>query len=408
MTPDKIASQQPVQKWSAERLIEIIGAFLRLGCISFGGPAAHLGYLREEFVGKRLWLDDASYSDLVALCQFLPGPSSSQVVFALGMKRAGITGALLASLCFTMPSAILMILFAYSVTFVGDLKHAGWLHGLKLAAVAVVAQAVWGMGQKLCPDRQRTTIAMFAAGIVLCFPGAMGQIGVIIAGALLGWLLYRRVQIAVVHPAQRKLSRHHFWASVSLIAFFGLLFGLPLMATFGGSAMRLFDSFYRAGSLVFGGGHVVLPLLRAELVPPGWMNDDAFLAGYGAAQAVPGPLFTFAAYLGTVIDHGSHAWVGGLWCLLAIFLPSWLLIAGSLPFWDLICSKTWSQAVLCGTNAAVVGVLLAALYNPVWKQAVTDSHDVAVVLGAFALLAIWQAPAWLVVFLTAATGECLL
>jgi chromate transporter len=391
-----------------KRLSEIAGAFLKLGSMSFGGPVAHLSYLREEFVARRHWLDDDAYADLVALCQFLPGPASSQVVFALGMQRAGVAGALLASVCFTLPSAILMILFAYGVAAVGDLRHAGWLHGLKLAAVAVVAQAVWGMGKKLCPDRARITLALTAAAAALLIPSSLGQIGAIAAGAVAGWWLYRR-EVPVSGPVETGLARHHLWAAGALVLFATLLIALPAIATASGNKeLRVFDSFYRAGSLVFGGGHVVLPLLRAEVVPPGWIADDVFLAGYGAAQAVPGPLFTFAAYLGTVINGGPHAWLGGLLCLLGIFLPAWLLIGGALPFWHLLRSRAWTQAALRGANAAVVGVLLAALYNPVWKEGVTNARDVATVLAAFACLATWRVPPWLVVILTAAAGQWLL
>ena len=387
---------------------EIGGAFLKLGCISFGGPVAHLGFLREEFVAKRRWLDDAAYSDLVALCQFLPGPASSQLVFALGMQRAGILGALLASVCFTLPSAVLMIVFAYGVASTGDLRDAGWLHGLKLAAVAVVAQAVWGMGRELCPDRARLTLAVIAAAVVLGFAGAMTQVGVIGAGALLGWFLYRREVTGAV-PTALRFAPHHGWAAGALVVFGVLLLVLPVLAARTGSKeLNVFESFYRAGALVFGGGHVVLPLLRAEVVPPGWISDDSFLAGYGAAQAVPGPLFTLAGYLGTIISGGERAWVGGVGCLLAILLPSWLLIGGALPFWNVLRGKTWTQAALRGANAAVVGVLLAALYNPVWREGVTNARDVAAVIGAFALLEYWRVPPWLVVLVAAAAGQWLL
>lgn len=391
------------------RLLEIAGSFLKLGCVSFGGPVAHLGYLREEYVCRRHWLTDDAYADLVALCQFLPGPASSQVVFALGMKRGGLLGALLASLCFTLPSAGLMISFAYGVAILGDLSQAGWLHGLKLAAVAVVAQAVWGMGRKLCPDRSRLSLALAAAATLLIVPGAVVQIGVIALGGVIGWYLYRRdVPVAEVR-GETGLARHHAWAAATLAACLGLLLLLPALAAATGQRdLLIFDSFYRAGSLVFGGGHVVLPLLRAEVVPSGWVADDAFLAGYGAAQAVPGPLFTFAAYLGTAIEGGPHAWRGGLWCLLAIFLPAWMLIGGALPFWHLLRSKVWTQAALRGTNAAVVGVLLAALYNPVWLEGVTGARDVAAVFAGFALLELWRAPAWAVVALLAAAGNWLL
>ncbi len=389
-------------------LPEIGWAFLKLGCVSFGGPVAHLGYLHAEFVAKRRWIDEAAYADLVALCQFLPGPASSQLVFALGQRRGGLAGAFLASVCFTLPSAVLMILFGYGVTAIADLRQAGWLHGLKLAAVAVVAQAVWGMGRKLCPDRARITLALLAAAGVLLAPHAAAQVGIIVAGGWAGYWIYRgETQSAGVAPA--RWARHHGWAAGTLIAFGALLLLLPLAASASGERpVALFDSFYRAGSLVFGGGHVVLPLLRAEVVPPGWVSDDAFLAGYGAAQALPGPLFTFAAYLGTVIDGGAGAWRGGLWCLFAIFLPAWMLIGGALPFWDVLRGRAWTQAALRGANAAVVGILLAALYDPVWTQGVMGVRDVAAVFVAFALLEVWRMPPWLVVILAAAAGQWLL
>lgn len=389
-------------------LAEVASVFFKLGVTSFGGPIAHLGYFQEEIVRRRHWLDEADFADLVALCNFLPGPASSQLVFALGMRRAGLGGAFAASLCFTLPSAILLILFAFGVARVGDLRTAGWLHGLKLAAVAVVAQAVWSLGRKLCPDRPRLTLALVAAAVVLVLPGALIQVAAIAGGAVIGWWIYRR-EIATTNESAAGITRHHGWAAVTLMAFLGLLLLLPLIASQTHSpTLAVFDSFYRAGALVFGGGHVVLPLLRVEVVPPGWINDDAFLAGYGAAQAVPGPLFTFAAYLGAVIFSGSHPWLGGFWCLLAIFLPAWMLIGGALPFWHLLRSKAWTQAGLRGANAAVVGVLLAALYNPVWLQGVHNARDVAAAFVGFGLLEIWRLPPWLVVALAAAAGQWLL
>lgn len=389
-------------------LREILAAFVKLGCISFGGPVAHLGYFHTEFVQKRRWLDDATYGDLVALCQFLPGPASSQLVFAMGQRERGWRGGLLASLGFTLPSAVLMILFAYGVATLGDLQNAGWLHGLKLAAVAVVTQAVWGMGRNLCPDRTRLTIAAGAAALLLLLPGALLQIGVIAAGGVLGWWLFRQ-EAPVQGTAPVADWRHHLVAGSLLALFFLLLLGLPVVAAATGwHGLTVFDSFYRAGSLVFGGGHVVLPLLRAEVVPPGWVSDDIFLAGYGAAQALPGPLFTFSAYLGTAIQPGPQAWLGGLWCLVGIFLPAILLIAGALPFWAHLRTKAWSTAALKGANAAVVGVLLAALYNPVWSESVRHAADAAAAMGAFALLQWWKTPPWLVVLLAAATGQWLL
>jgi chromate transporter len=389
-------------------LLEVFLAFSKLGLISFGGPVAHIGYFHEEFVRKRRWLADADYGDLVALCQFLPGPASSQVVFALGMQHAGVPGGMLASICFTLPSAVLMILFGYGVAAMGELESAGWLHGLKLAAVAVVAQAVWGLGRNLCPDRTRLTIAIAAATLLLFFPGVQGQVGVIIAGGVIGWWIYRKAV-----PEQESIRHSHgrtnLIAGVVLAAFFLLLVLLPLVASIVRTKeLAMFDSFYRAGSLVFGGGHVVLPLLRAEVVPNGWVSDDVFLAGYGAAQAVPGPLFTFAGYLGTAIQPGTNAWLYGVWCLVAIFLPAWLLIFGTLPFWHQLRAKPWAQAGLRGTNAAVVGVLLAALYNPVWVEGVKDAPDAATAIAAFAFLQWWEAPPWLVVILAAAMGQWVL
>lgn len=389
------------------RLMEVCRAFLKMGCISFGGPVAHIGYFHEEFVRRRGWVDDRAYGDLVALAQFLPGPASSQVVFALGMTRGGVLGGILASLCFTLPSAVLMILFAHGVTALGDLHGAGWLHGLKLAAVAIVAQAVWGMGNSLCPDRPRVTISLVAAALVLAWPGAAGQIGVILVGSAVGWWLYRKATVAEEkHDSGREGG--HIGAVLVLITFFLLLFVLPIVASVSGrKELLVFDGFYRAGSLVFGGGHVLLPLLRAEVVPRGWVDDSAFLAGYGAAQAVPGPLFTFAGYLGTVMEPGPYAWLHGLWCLLAIFLPAWLLIAGALPFWQTLRTRNWAQAAMRGANAAVVGILLAALYNPIWKEGVRDALDFATVLAAFGLLQWWRLPAWFIVLLSAAAGQWL-
>jgi len=390
------------------RLAETGAAFIKLGCVSFGGPVAHLGYFRTEFVEKRRWLNDDAYADLVALCQFLPGPASSQVVFALGMQRAGLAGALLASICFMMPSALLMIGFAYGIASVNDLAHAGWLHGLKLAAVAVVAQAVWGMSKSLCPDRARITLCIAAAALLLVVPGALTQVGVIAAGGAIGWAMYHKEAAPTLIDHGAGGFRTHLIAGGVLMFFAALLVLLPIVAASTQSRpMAMFDSFYRAGSLVFGGGHVVLPLLRAETVPQGWLSDDQFLAGYGAAQAVPGPLFTFAAFLGTAMSTSEKqfAWVNGLWCLLAIFLPAWLLIGGALPFWHRIRSKAWAQASLRGANAAVVGVLLAALYQPVITEGIRDARDVAAAVVGFGALQIWKLPPWAVVLAMAGLGQ---
>jgi chromate transporter len=380
--------------------IEVFRVFLRLGLTSFGGPVAHLGYFRAEFVERRRWLDEAAFADIVALCQFLPGPASSQVGISLGILRAGLPGALAAWLGFTTPSAMAMILFAYGVTAFGDLSQAAWLHGLKIVAVAVVAQAVWGMARNLCPDRERATIAVGAAILALAVPAASGQIGAIVAGGLIGW--------GVLHngapPPGAPLAVHlpRLWSVAALLAFLVLLFGLPVLsATVPSHAIALFDSFYRSGALVFGGGHVVLPLLQAEVVPPGWVTNDAFLAGYGAAQAVPGPLFTFAAYLGTVMGRVPNGWSGGLICLVAIFLPSFLLLIGALPFWDSLRRRPAVQSALRGVNAVVVGLLLAALYKPVWTSAILAPADFAIGIVAFLLLALWAVPPWLVVVLGA-------
>jgi chromate transporter len=379
----------------------VLWVFLRLGLTSFGGPVAHLGYYRAEFVERRKWLDEHTYGDIVALWQFLPGPTSSQVGITLGTMRAGWLGALAAWFGFTMPSALAMILFGYGVTRFGDLSGAAWLHGLKIVAVAVVAQAVWGMARSLAPDRERATIAVGAAILALAVPSALGQVGAIAAGGLIGWgLLADRAAARSGIPLAVHVPRSLSVAAAVL--FFVLLIGLPLLASaVPAQPIRLFDSFYRSGALVFGGGHVVLPLLQAEVVPQGWATNDAFLAGYGAAQAVPGPLFTFAAYLGTVMEPGPNGWVGGLLCLVAIFLPSFLLLLGALPFWDLLRRRAAVQAALLGINAAVVGLLLAALYRPVWTSAIFGPADFALGIVAFLLLTMWAVPPWLVVVLGA-------
>jgi len=374
--------------------------FLRLGLTSFGGPVAHLGYFRAELVARRRWLDEAAYGDIVALCQFLPGPASSQVGISLGILRAGLPGAFAAWLGFTAPSAIALIAFGYGVAAIGDIAQAAWLHGLKIVAVAVVAQAVWGMARNLCPDRERATLAIAAAIFVLALPGAAGQVGAILIGALIGWRFLPAATAGAVQPIAIDLSRR--LGIGALILFVVLLFGLPLLAAAASShALDLFASFYRSGALVFGGGHVVLPLLQQAVVPPGWIGNDAFLAGYGAAQAVPGPLFTFAAYLGTVMHPDPSGWAAALLCLAAIYLPSFLLLIGVLPFWDALRRRTAVQSALKGVNAAVVGLLLAALYTPVWTSAITSAADFALGIAAFLLLVFWRVPPWLVVVLGA-------
>jgi chromate transporter len=401
-----IGAQEP----RGARLSNLAGvgaAFLKLGLTSFGGPVAHLGYFQREFVERRRWLDNAAYADLVALCQFLPGPASSQAVFALGMRRAGLAGALLASACFILPSAVAMVLFAYGVASLGDLSRAGWVHGLKLAAVAVVAQAVWNMAAKLCPDGPRRLLGLASAAAAILSPGTASQVGSIAACALVGWWLGRGEPSAPDSAAG--LGRAHLWAVASLLCFGLLLVALPVLARQSASrGLAIFDGFYRAGALVFGGGHVVLPLLRSEVVPRGWVSDDMFLAGYGAAQAIPGPLFTFAAYLGTLIFRGRDAWAGGLLALFAIFLPGWLAVGGAYPFWRVLRGRAWAKAALRGANAAVVGILLAALYRPVCTESIGNARDIVAVAAALALLAKARMPPWLLVAAMGAAGQWLL
>jgi chromate transporter len=383
---------------------EVLRAFLKLGLTSFGGPVAHLGYFRAEFVARRAWLAEPAYADLVALCQFLPGPASSQVGIGIGVTRAGIPGALAAWTGFTLPSAIAMVLFAYGVERFAGAAGGGWLHGLKIAAVAVVAQAVWGMAQSLAPDRERATLAVLATIVALMFPTAWGQIGAIVLGAVAGLIVLPRT--ATPHGSDLVVPIGRAFALACVALFFILLIGLPIVAaTTHDHALELAASFYRSGSLVFGGGHVVLPLLQASVVPPGWISDDAFLAGYGAAQAVPGPLFTFSAYLGAAMTPPPNGWLGAIICLVAVFLPSFLLVFGALPFWAQLRERPAAQTALRGVNAAVVGLLLAALYKPVWTSAIERPADFALGVTAFLLLAIWRVPPWLVVVLAAGAGQ---
>ena len=370
--------------------------FLRLGLTSFGGPIAHLGYFRDEFVVRRQWLSERSYADLVALCQFLPGPASSQVGIALGLSRSGYTGALAAWLGFTLPSATALIFFALGMASYGDAMPAGVLHGLKVVAVAVVAQAVWGMARNLCPDAPRISIMAAATCFVLLVPSAWGQVSAIVLAGIVGLLLFKPQHGDTHDPLPISVRRRIglFW----LALFFVLLLGLPLLAAvIPIQTLAMVDAFYRAGSLVFGGGHVVLPLLQAEVVPSGWVDNDPFLVGYGAAQAVPGPLFTFAAFLGASMNHAPTGWLGGLICLLAIFAPSFLLVMGALPFWEYLRRSLRTQAALLGINAAVVGLLLAALYQPVWTSAIHGPQDFGLALVAMVALIFWKLPPWLVV-----------
>ncbi len=382
---------------------EVFSAFLKLGLTSFGGPIAHLGYFRDELVVRRRWIDEAGYGDLVALCQFLPGPASSQVGFALGLLRGGPLGALAAWAAFTLPSALLLVAFAMASAAFGGVVGSGLLHGLKIVAVAVVAQAVWGMAKSLTPDRERAAIALLAVLIVVFSATAAGQIAAIVAGALAGLLFCRNGPAATSGHLSFRVSPR--FGAACLAAFLLLLVLLPVAAaTAGSQGLSLFDAFYRAGSLVFGGGHVVLPLLQTEAVGRGWVSAGDFLAGYGAAQAVPGPLFTFAAYLGAVSGPAPNGFVGATIALVAIFLPGFLLLLGALPFWDHFRRRPLAQAAMRGANAAVVGILGAALYSPVSTSAILGPRDFALALAGFVLLVAWKMPPWIVVALLAAGG----
>ena len=382
---------------------EIFSAFLRLGLTSFGGPVAHIGYFRDDFVERRRWLDDRSFADLVALCQFLPGPASSQLGLSIGLLRGGYWGALAAWIGFTLPSAIALVFFAYGVMTFDAALDAGWLHGLKTAAVAIVALAVLGMAQSLTPDKERATLAAAAAVLALTVPTVVGQVCAILLGAVVGAILY---------ASEKRSARDRlpvdvdpYVSFIAVVLFFILLIGLPIaVAAFPDQTLAVVDSFYRSGAMVFGGGHVVLPLLQAEVVPNGWVNQDEFLAGYGATQAVPGPLFTFSAYLGAVMDQPPNGWWGALICLIAIYLPSVLLIFAVMPYWRSVAAHPGAQAALKGINAAVVGLLVAALYNPVWLAGIKSAADFGLALLAFILLYLWKAPPWAIVVLCALGG----
>ncbi len=379
---------------------EVFLAFLKLGLTAFGGPVAHIGYFREAFVRRRQWLDETAFADLVALCQFLPGPASSQVGFGLGLRRAGFVGALAAWTGFTLPSALLMTTFAFGVHFIGGPWAQAVIHGLKLVAVAVVAQAVWGMARTLTPDLRRIVIGVAAFLLVTFVAGAVGQLGAIALGAVAGLVMCRHeAEAPGSGPAAAMISRR--LGVAALIVFLALLLGLPLAATLTGNpVIAHFEAFYRSGALVFGGGHVVLPLLKRAVVDPGWVGADAFLAGYGAAQATPGPLFTFAAFLGGSMDGIGGAILG----LAGIFLPGMLALLAALPFWGELKKRSGAQAGMRGANAAVVGILAAALYNPIWTSAVRDAVDIGIAAAGFALLTRFRAPPILVVVLGAATG----
>lgn len=383
--------------------LEVLFVFLRLGVSAFGGPVAHLGYFREEFVKRRIWLDEAAYADLVALCQFLPGPASSQVGFGLGLMRAGPIGALAAWTGFTLPSAILMTAFAFGATKLSGPLATGLVHGLKLVAVAVVAQAVLGMARTLTPDARRAGIALLAIMAVTFAAAAIGQIAAIGLGAVMGLALCKGI-------SDTELTDQFFGVSrcmgfLALATFLVLLFGGPLLAVVtSNTAVVHFNAFYRSGALVFGGGHVVLPLLKEAVVDPGWISQDSFLSGYGAAQAIPGPLFTFAAYLGAAARQPPNGLVGAALGLVGIFLPGLLALLAALPFWSELRTRPAAQAMMRGANAAVVGILAAALYNPVWTSAILDHADFAIALTGLTLLTAFRCPPIMVVVLGAGAG----
>ena len=386
--------------------LEVLLAFSKLGMSSFGGPIAHIGYFREEFVVRRRWLDEHAYADLVGLCQFLPGPASSQVGFSLGLMRAGYLGGLAAWTGFTLPSAIALVFFARGANALQGRLGTGLLHGLKLVAVAIVAQAVWGMARTLCPDRERATIAMVATLVILISASSGAQILAIALGGVAGLWLCRAAPQAPTGHVSVPVSRPVGLAALAI--FLLLLVALPVWRNLGASqGLALFEAFYRSGALVFGGGHVVLPLLREAVVAPGWVSDDVFLAGYGAAQAVPGPLFTFAAYLGAVVTPPPHGSVGAALSLGAIFLPGMLALVGTLPFWDAFRRRVSAQAIMRGVSAAVVGLLGAALYHPVWTSSVETPADLGLALVGFVLLNVWRAPPLLVVVIGALGGVAL-
>lgn len=379
---------------------EIFWVALRLGLTSFGGPVAHLGFFHEEYVKKKKWISDSNYADLVAICQFLPGPASSQVGMAIGLSRAGIWGAFFAWLGFTLPTAILLIGFGLSISKIDLSLHYQWLHGLKVVAVAVVAQAVYGMGRNLCPDRERKTIALCACVAILIFPSlAIVQIVILCIAAIYGALFLNTSEQLAHEPLQFK-EKKYFSALTSLIIFITLLLGLPILSVFFDSnGIKMFDGFFRAGLLVFGGGHVVLALLQSEVVPAGWVSNDLFMSGYGMANAMPGPLFAFSGYLGAVSSVSPNGLQGAIVCLVAAFLPSFLLIVGVMPFWEKLRGISRVRQSMLGLNAAVVGILLAALYHPVWINGILSSRDFALASVGFVLLEYWKIPSWLIVLL---------
>lgn len=382
--------------YSFRLLVEIFLVSFKLGLTSFGGPVAHLGYFHHEYVQKRKWMDEKSYGDLVALCQFLPGPASSQVGMGVGLLRGGLLGAIISWIGFTLPSVLVLVFFT-SFLNQFEIGSTGWIHGLKLVAVAIVAHAIWGMAQKLTPDRNRATIAIVTAAIALLWPSSWTQIILILLSGLIGWLLYKTPQNAQVYKIQISISKT--MASSCLILFFGLLLLLPILRPLS-PHIALFDSFYRSGSLVFGGGHVVLPLLESEFVQNGLMTKEQFLAGYGLTQAVPGPLFTFASYIGAVLNGTT----GAVIATIAIFLPAFLLVIGVLPFWDSVRKVPAIQGALLGVNAAVVGILIAAFYDPIWTSTIMNASDFVFASLLFGLLTFWKTSPWIIVILGAFGG----
>ena len=399
-----VPTEKAMREQTQGSFLEVLGVSTRLGLTSFGGPIAHLGYFHEEYVRRKKWIDEQSYADLVALCQFLPGPASSQVSIAIGIARARLLGGIAAWIGFTMPSALALIAFAFGIGAFASAADAGWLHGLKVVAVAVVAQAVWSMARTLCPDRERATIAILASLVTLAWQSAIGQLASIVIAGAVGLIIFPGPVTSSISHMKFPVGKRTGVAA--WIIFFLLLFGLPLLRQLAPShALEVFDSFFRVGSLVFGGGHVVLPLLQTEVVGPGWVTNEQFVAGYGATQAVPGPLFTFSAYLGAVMVTEPNGWVGAFLTLAAIFLPSFLLVVGALPFWDLLRAAPVCQSALTGINAAVVGLLLTALYKPVWTSAIHAPADFGLGLFVFALLMFWKCPPWSVVMIAAAGGE---
>ncbi|SHS10076.1 chromate transporter, chromate ion transporter (CHR) family [Mycobacteroides abscessus subsp. abscessus] len=382
-------------------LLEILIVSTKLGLTSFGGPIAHLGYFHNEYIRKRKWLDEKSYADLVALCQFLPGPASSQVGIGIGVMRAGVLGGIVSFIGFTLPSVVALMVFALLLRGF-EVGEAGWIHGLKIVAVAVVAHAILGMASNLTPDMKRKAIALFALIVTLLWQTAFTQVGVIVIAGILGFFLYR--QQTDTHEQNMNFPISRRFGVISLLVFFSLLLLLPILREATSLHwVALFDSFYRSGSLVFGGGHVVLPLLEREFVPTGMLTEEAFLAGYGATQAVPGPLFTFAAYLGTVIS----GWQGGLLATVAIFLPAFLLVLGALPFWDTIRRNPKIKGALMGVNAAVVGILISAFYQPIWTSSILAPIDFAFAAILFSMLVYWKLPPWIIV-LTGVIGGSLM